>query len=153
MYDKAKEKLEKELKKAKDKAFAEPVIGHLLNRIAEDSGLAEDILQEHKTWEKCKSYLYDRARKMKSRNCAVVRDDTVYEWAEDYYRKDDKAEEEEKARKEAERKKKLEEEAKARKEKATEKAKAEVQPKPTEKPKKGEVEGQMSLFDMMNGGE
>ena len=44
----AKEKLEKEMKDAKDKTFAEPVIGHLLKRCDEDDGLAQDVMQEHR---------------------------------------------------------------------------------------------------------
>ena len=36
-------------------------------------------------------YIMDQARKLKSGNCAMVKDSVVYEWAEDYYRLDDKA--------------------------------------------------------------
>lgn len=97
----AKEKLEKELKSAKDKSFAEPVIGYLLKRCKEDYGLAQDVVQEHKAWEKCFDYIYGQAKKQAKGNCAAVRDEVVYEWAEDYYHKDDKAEEEEKAKKKA----------------------------------------------------
>ncbi len=39
-------------------------------------------------------YIMDQARKLKSGNCAMVKDSIVYEWAEDYYRLDDKALEE-----------------------------------------------------------
>ncbi|MDE6980699.1 MAG: PcfK-like family protein [Lachnospiraceae bacterium] len=145
----AKEKLEKELKKDKDKTFAEPVIGYLLKRCEDDFGLAQDVVQEHKTWKKCFDYIYSQARKQTEGNCAAVRDDVVYEWAEDYYHKDDKAEEEKKAKKAAERKKKQAERAK--KEKSVP-AKAEA-PKPKEepKPKKNgkDMEGQMDMFSMM----
>ena len=102
----AKEKLEKELEGDKDKGFAEPVIGYLLGRCAEDEGLSQDVVQEHKTWKKCIDYIYEKARKQSVGNKVAIRYDVVYEWAEDYYHKDDKAEEEEKARKEAERKEK-----------------------------------------------
>lgn len=145
----AKEKLEKELKKDKDKTFAEPVIGYLLKRCEDDFGLAQDVVQEHKTWKKCFDYIYSQARKQTKGNCAAVRDDVVYEWAEDYYHKDDKAEEEKKAKEAAERKKKQAERAK--KEKSVP-AKAEV-PKTKEepKPKKNgkDMEGQMDMFSMM----
>lgn len=145
----AKEKLEKEMKADKDKTFAEPVIGYLLKRCEDDLGLAQDVVQEHKTWKKCLDYIYGRARKQATENRAVVRNDVVYEWAEDYYHKDDKAEEEKKAREAAERKKKQEERAK--------KAKAEPQktesPKPKEepKPKKNskDMDGQLDMFSMM----
>lgn len=158
----AKEKLEKELKEDEDKTFAEPVIGYLLKRCEDDFGLAQDVIQKHKTWKKCFGYIYGQAHKQAVGNRAVVRDEVVYEWAEDYYHKDDKAEEEEKARKAAERKKKEEE----RKKKAAEQKKAdnenpkqvmkkeektEENPTVPPKPKKNgkEMDGQMDMFSMM----
>lgn len=93
---KAKQKLEEEVKKAKDKEFADPIIRHLLKRCEEDPGMAEDILQAHKTWLKCFAHIRGEAKKRADGNCAVVRDDLVYEWAEDYFRMDDKALEEKK---------------------------------------------------------
>lgn len=158
----AKEKLEKEMKADKDKTFAEPVIGYLLKRCEDDLGLAQDVVQEHKTWKKCLDYIYGQARKQATENRAVVRNDVVYEWAEDYYHKDDKAEEEKKAREAAERKKKQEE----RKKKAAERKKADKKtPKPAVKkdakskektvestsPKKKpkEMDGQLDMFSMM----
>jgi len=98
----AEEKLKKELAAAKDKSFADPIIGYLLERCREDEGLAEDVVQDHKTWQKCFDYIYSQARKQAQGSCAAVRDDVVYEWAEDYYHKDDRAEEEKKAKKAAE---------------------------------------------------
>lgn len=158
----AKEKLEKEMKEDKDKDFAEPVIGYLLERCEEDLGLAQDVVQEHKTWKKCLDYIYKLAEKQATKMRAVVRNDVVYEWAEDYYHKDDKAEEEKKAREAAERKKKQEE----RKKKAAERKKADKKtPKPAVKkdakskektvestsPKKKtkEMDGQIDMFSMM----
>lgn len=146
---KAKEKLEKEMKDDRDKAFAEPVIRYLLKRCEEDEGLAEDVVQEHKTWKKCVDYIYGQARKQATGNRAVVRNDVVYEWAEDYYRKDDKAEEEKKAREAAERKRKQQERpAKAK----PEPNKAE-NPKPKEAPKpkrnSKDMDGQLDMFSMM----
>lgn len=102
----AKEKLEMERKDAKDKTFAEPVIGYLLKRCEEDEGLSQDVVQKHKTWNKCFDYIYEQARKQAKGNRCAVRDDVVYEWAEDYYHRDDKAEEEKKAKEAEERKKK-----------------------------------------------
>lgn len=158
----AKEKLEKEMKDDKDQAFAEPVIGYLLKRCEEDAGLAQDVAQEHKTWQKCFDYIYRQARKQTNGNCAAVRDDVVYEWAEDYYHKDDKAEEEKKAKevterkkKEAERKKKAAEQKAADKKNPKQTAKKEdkTEKKPAEphNPKKNskDVDGQMDLFSMM----
>lgn len=166
----AKKKLEKELKKAKDKSFAEPVIEYLIKRCGEDEGLSQDVMQEHKTWEKCYGYIYSQAQKSAqkgARSCAV-RDDIVYEWAEDYYHRDDKAEEDEKAGKAAEARKKAEErkeKAKAEPAKNAARAKEKTDAKPLdktdtvsdgmkkghEKPKKNtrDMEGQMDMFSMM----
>lgn len=47
---KAREKLEAEKKKATQKNFADPVITYLMKRCEEDQGLAEDVMQEGKTW-------------------------------------------------------------------------------------------------------
>jgi phosphoribosylformylglycinamidine (FGAM) synthase PurS component len=167
----AKQKLEEELKKAKDKSFADPVISYLLKRCGEDSGLSEDVMQEHKTWEKCFDYIYAQARKQSKGSRCAVRDEVVYEWAEDYYHKDDKKEEEEKARKEAEKKAKKERNNAENKESTkTNKTNDELgdenpyekvektyemvmeeKPNKTPKQKKAkEVEGQMDLFSMMD---
>ena len=169
--EKACEKLRGELKKANDKQFADPVIGYLLKRCSEDNGLAQDVTQEHKTWEKCLQYIFEQARKQAKGNHAAVRDDVAYEWAEDYYHKDDKAEEEKKAKLAAETKAKREKAAAEKKEAANDKtAKAaakpstnkdkkvekpapakEEKPKEQAKPKKNgkEMEGQLDMFSMM----
>lgn len=158
LKEKACEKLRDEQKKADNKQFAEPVINYLLKRCEEDNGLAQDVMQEHKTWKKCFEYIYGQARKQAKGNTAAVRDDVVYEWAEDYYHKDDKAEEEKKAKEAAERKKKAEENKKkaAEKKKTTkksvEKKEEKEAPKPAEtKPKKNpkDMDGQMDLFSLM----
>lgn len=100
----AKQKLEEELKKANDKTFSDPIIKYLLKRCEEDSGLSADVLQTHKTWGKCLDYVYAQARKQATGNRCAVRSDVVYEWAEDYYHKDDKAEEERKVKQKIEKK-------------------------------------------------
>lgn len=168
-------KLQEELKKAKDKSFADPIIKHLIERCRKSESLASDVCQDHKTWEKCYKYIYEQARKQaKGSSCAVL-DDVVYEWAEDYFHKDDKAEEDKKAKEAAEREKKQKADQQKRldgmkkraekKAKAVEKDKAAQEaPKPeakAEKPKKepekketpkkrsNELEGQMDLFSMM----
>lgn len=171
-------KLQEELKKAKakEKEFAEPVIEYLIVRCKESESLAADICQDHKTWEKCYKYIYEAARTKLSGQSGPVRSDVVFEWAEDYYRKDDKAEEEKRAKAEAEKKKK----EKERKEKATttkeNKARADYDtarksptdnhklskeeiaamdkkeaPKPKPQPKKNnkDMDGQMDLFSLM----
>lgn len=152
---KAKEKLENEMKADKDKSFAEPVIGYLLKRCEEDVGLAQDVIQEHKTWSKCFEYIFEQARKQVKGNKAAVRDDVVYEWAEDYYHKDDKAEEEKKAKEAAERKRKADKQKKAdkRNPKQAAKKEAKTEERTTESPKhkknSKEIDGQMDMFLMM----
>lgn len=156
-------KLKNELEKASDNAFADPILGYLIKRCEEDAGLCEDVCQEHKTWEKCFKFIYECARKMaKGKTSCAVRDDVVYEWAEDYYHKDDKAEEEKKAKEEAELKKKA-----AERLANTEKKPVPAKPIPTkpvvevvntakpaekkEQPKKSrkDIEGQLDLFALM----
>ena len=89
---KAREKLEVEKKKATQKNFADPVITYLMKRCEEDQGLAEDVMQEGKTWNKCFSYIVEQARKQSNGRSAAVEDQVVYEWAEDYYHKYEKPE-------------------------------------------------------------
>ena len=157
---KAKQKLEEEVKKAKDKEFADPIIRHLVKRCEEDPVMAEDILQAHKTWLKCFAYIRGEAKKRADGNCAVVRDDLVYEWAEDYFRLDDKALEEKKEKERKDQEKKRKAEAAKRKSGAgkqktdTKKGNREKKPSEPEKkigkaPKSKEPEGQMSLFDLL----
>lgn len=91
MKDKAISKLQEELKAAKDKSFAKPIIGHMIERVGEDEGLAEDVLKKQKTWEQCFKYIYEKARrKAGGHKVAAIDNETVYEWAEDYYRGTDK---------------------------------------------------------------
>lgn len=89
---KAKEKLEAEKKKATQKNFADPVITYLMKRCEEDQGLAEDVMQEGKTWNKCFNYIVEQARKQSNGRSTAVEDRVVYEWAEDYYHKYEKPE-------------------------------------------------------------
>lgn len=156
----AKEKLKRELAEAKDKTLVDPVIKYLMKRCEEDTGMAEDVLQTHKTWGNCLIYIYGKARKQSNGKCAAVRDDVVYEWAEDYFRLDDKAEKKEVKRKGQEKKKKVEVEKgkpvsgkqkKKTEDKASAKPKksAETEKKSEKIPKKKEPEGQMSLFDLL----
>ena len=168
----AKEKLEKELQSASEKGFADPVIKHLLERIEQSDSLAADVCQKHKTWNKCYKYIRDQAYKRAQGGVCAAREDVVYEWAEDYYHKDDKAEEVKKAE---EQRKKQEKAKTPEKKKAPEKAvpknpgksektdakkpekKQSVDKAPVEKPKAepkhkksgNDMEGQMDLFSMM----
>ena len=150
-------KLQEELKKAKDKAFADPVIKHLIERCEESESLASDICQDHKTWEKCYKYIYEQARKQAKGSSCAVRDDVVYEWAEDYFHKDDKAEEDKKAKEATERKKKQDEKTKTDSKKkevskpAVEPEKKTEAPKPEAKPKRNnkDMDGQLDMFSLL----
>ena len=158
---KAKQKLDDELKSAGNKAFAIPIMTYLKKRCDEDPGMAEDILQEHKTWKKCFDYIHEKARGYASGSCVAVPDNVVYEWSEDYFRLDDKALEEKKKkeRKELEEKRKAEaakrksasgkQKKKAAAKKDNEDKKAAALDKKGKTPKNKEPEGQMSLFDLL----
>lgn len=150
-------KLQEELKKAKDKAFANPVVEHLIERCKESESLASDVCQDHKTWEKCCKYIYEQARKQAKGGSCAVRDDVVYEWAEDYYHKDDKAEEEKKAEAKEKTKKqmkKLDERADKARKKSEKKPTAKKpkekagESKPETKPQKNnkDMDGQLDMF-------
>lgn len=164
---KAKEKLEAEKKKATQKNFAEPIIAYLLKRCEEDQGLAEDVMQEGKTWNKCFNYIVEQARKRSNGRSTAVEDRVVYEWAEDYYHKYEKPEtaKKEKGKKPATTKKT---EAPAKKvteiKKDVQKTKndSEASEKPAKKDaaskqqktektgtKSSGLNGQMSLFDLL----
>lgn len=164
---KAKEKLEAEKKKATQKNFAESIIAYLLKRCEEDQGLAEDVMQEGKTWNKCFNYIVEQARKQSNGRSTAVEDRVVYEWAEDYYHKYEKPET---AKKEKDKKPATTKKTEAPAKKVTE-IKKDIQEtkddsKVSEKPEKkdvaskqrktektstksGGLNGQMSLFDLL----
>ena len=164
---KAKEKLEAEKKKATQKNFADPIIAYLLKRCEEDQGLAEDVMQEGKTWNKCFNYIVEQARKQSNGRSTAVEDRVVYEWAEDYYRKYEKPEtaKKEKGKKPATTKK-TEAPAKKVTEIKTDIQETKDDSKVSEKPEKKDaaskqqktektstkssgLNGQMSLFDLL----
>ena len=167
---KAKEKLEAEKKKATQKNFADPIIAYLLKRCEEDQGLAEDVMQEGKTWNKCFSYIVEQARKQSNGRSTAVEDQVVYEWAEDYYHKYEKQEpvKKEKGKKPVITKKPITPTKTTKKITDNEKKSQETKDKPqiSEKPvkkdaaskqrkaektstKSSELSGQMSLFDLL----
>ena len=77
---KAIEKLQKELETANKKKdqFSVTVLSHLIERVNESEALAEDIIQEHKNWDKCATYIVNRARKQQVGGRAAVKDNVVY---------------------------------------------------------------------------
>ena len=169
---KAKEKLEAEKKKATLKNFADPIIAYLLKRCEEDQGLAEDVMQEGKTWNKCLEYIAEQASKQaikcsNSKAFAIVDDPVAYEWAEDYYHKYEKPEpvKKEKGKKPATTKKaeaSTKKVAENRKDVQKTKNGSEASEKPAKKDaaskqqktektstKSSGLNGQMSLFDLL----
>lgn len=169
---KAIRKLNDELNKLSDhsKCFAEPCINYLKKRCKEEDGICEDILLPHKTWAKCYKYIYNQAEKLLHRRNGQVCDDTVFEWAEDYFRKDDKDIGEQKTKEDVKRKEK---QSKAvtkanikpraakpsppKKEKGIDKPTAKPSTKPSTKPdekaprkkRTKDIEGQMDIFSIM----
>ena len=83
--DEAAGKLDSEIKGSKNES-AKAIIEYLKKRARESENLANDILRPSKTWNKCWEYIYSRAAKLpREGRVLAVREDTVYEWAEDYY--------------------------------------------------------------------
>ena len=129
-YATAREKLEAEKEANKGDSNAKVILDYMIKRAEEDPGMAEDILQPHKSYRRCWKYIFEQAKKhLHSRNGAV-QDSLVFEWAEDYYRLDDKAAVE-KEEKEAEKARKAAEKARG----AAPVVKAKETAKPAEKPK------------------
>lgn len=135
-------------------------IGRYLMQHLNENGLEEQVLQEHKSLEKCMNYILTQAyeeaedliKKEQEADCKrpkdqrkrgvgrILEEEKVYRWAVEYYRLDDKKEERKK-------KKKWEKEERERRER---KKAASVQPiksSTISKVTKPE-DGQLSLFDL-----
>ena len=83
--DEAAGKLDSEIKGSKNES-AKAIVEYLKKRARESENLANDILKPSKTWNKCWEYIYSKAAKLpREGRVLAVRDETVYEWAEDYY--------------------------------------------------------------------
>ncbi|WP_283682728.1 Cas9 inhibitor AcrIIA9 family protein [Parablautia sp. Marseille-Q6255] len=94
----AREKLEAEMEKAnspEEKNHVNSIIPYLIKRCEEDISMAEDVLQECKTWAKCYKYITSKIFEWMDKNKVAKRghvslafeDHVIYEWAEDYYHK------------------------------------------------------------------
>ena len=154
--NKAKQKLEQELKESNNKGFAEPIINYLQKRIQESNALAADICQDHKSCGRCLNYIYEKAREELSGKNGAIRDDVVYEWAEDYYHKDDKEEVEKELKESKGKEKKIEpiqkEELKPNdlsSEKPNKEAKKDSKPAGTGKKKNENIDGQLDMFSLL----
>ena len=108
--------IEKAGKGEKQRKMAESqldIIAETLCRKADEDPLFNfQVLQEHKSFERCWKKVTEKARKMAVNNCACVSDEVVFGWIYDYYEADDEAEVAEEKRKaaEAEEKRKADEE-------------------------------------------
>lgn len=154
--NKAKQKLEQELKESNNKGFAEPIINYLLKRIQESAALAADICQDHKSCGRCLNYIYEKAREELSGKNGAIRDDVVYEWAEDYYHKDDKEEVDEELKESKGKVEKIEtvqkEEPKhnnSGSEKPKNEVKKDSKPAGTGKKKNENIDGQLDMFSLL----
>ena len=171
----AVEKLQGELKKETDKTFAELIIEHLIQRVQEDAGFAEDVLKEDRTYQTCGKYIFSMAQKAGgSKRQIAIRNDTVFEWAEDYYRMENAWQESKpvkttvavpKASKDTSGEKQTPKPTKTvtkpqktdKKQQNIVSAEPEDKPAPEEKPKEkkepkkksADISGQLSLFDLM----
>ena len=163
--EKAKAKYDSELKALTKKEERynferEETRDWFFKRFEEDPGLAEDFLAESKKFSKCFTYMMKRAEEVaaKGERGMLVEQTTIFEWIEDYIRKDDKAEAEEEKKQKAQEKKERElRAAKAKERKKNQKPKedtagkadtAEEKPEPKPKKKSDEIEGQMDIFSM-----
>jgi hypothetical protein len=166
-FEEATSKLKKALEKSAKDGLAGPVIEYLIGRCKESDSLSADICQKHKTWERCNRYICDQARKTLKGSNGAVKDSVVYEWAEDYFRLDDKAtagkQSEDSTVKtvvktttdDTETQKSQNSAPKKKTPKKVDTVKTETaqkDKKPAEKPKlkKNEVEGQLDLFSLIN---
>ncbi|MCU7380481.1 PcfK-like family protein [Clostridiales Family XIII bacterium ASD5510] len=113
--------------KAMMKGQMTPIVQYLTEKCEADPEYNALVIQEHKTWKKCYDFMMKKARAMaaKGSNGLLVEGETILEWIDEYYQKDDKEE--------AEAEKKL-------KEKATEKKK-----KQADKPAQNAKEKQEAL--------
>lgn len=172
---KAKEKLEAEkvLKTTKingcmvDESITSATIDYLMKRCEDDQGLAEDVIQDNKTWYKCLEYIIDQVKKKSGGASTAVKYCVVYELAEDYYHKYEKPEpvKKEKGKKPATTKKaeaSTKKVAENRKDVQKTKNGSEASEKPAKKDaaskqqktektstKSSGLSGQMSLFDLL----
>lgn len=66
------------------------VIGkYLKDRALTDPSVEEDLKKESKSLKRCFQFIIDEARKVQKNNCAMIKDDVVFEWAVHYYDEDD----------------------------------------------------------------
>ena len=95
-YETARSKLLDEMGLLNDPQFGD-VIGQYLLENCGDSEFSRQILQNHKSLQRCIEYLMKKAQEMVTdeeghqprKACVAVSQDMVYQWAEEYYELDD----------------------------------------------------------------
>lgn len=171
----AEDKLRTEMWYLKDKDFTDILAQHLIGK-CEDALFSSQVLQPHKSLQKCMDYVMEQAFHMAEEKCKAqgggdaqngrrqnvgmaLAHQKVFGWAEAYYALDDAADE---AKKKEKRKKELQEERKKEEWRKADAAKRQAgggkKPNAGNRSKKGTPEvaekpkdAQMSMFDLMNG--
>lgn len=158
--------------KAMAKQQYDMVFSILIKKCEDEPEFDAQVKQEHKSWGRCMAFCSKKAmeicnptdkqkelaRKGEQPIAAPITSVVLFQWIDEYYKMDDKAEiekqEKAEAKKAAADKKRAEEQKKAQQKKDAAK-KEDVQKKTEDKPKKvekkakkNEQEGQMSLFDL-----
>lgn len=172
-YASAEEKLREEMWILKDREFADILAQYLIKK-CEDESFSAQVIQKHKTLQKCLNYvigkvyevaeekykgLGDEDRSPEKNSVGLAMSEVqVYKWADEYYALDDAEEEAKKAeetKKELKKKYEQEEKLKASSVKAKTSVGKKNKTSGSSVPKKKEEksqEAQISLFDLMNGG-
>ena len=65
--------------------FIEIIVKHLAKRVQEDIFLDEIIKDSTRKIEECWKYITSEASKQKQGNCAMIEDNVVFGWAEDFF--------------------------------------------------------------------
>ena len=117
-YSSAVEKLREEMWLLKDQMFTDIVSRYLIQKAEENPAFSMQVLQKHKTIQKCMNYIMEQAYSIaqkehekrvngkqpvtgREQNVALgISEIQVYQWAEDYYALDDAKQEADKKEKE-----------------------------------------------------
>ncbi|MFR5876351.1 MAG: Cas9 inhibitor AcrIIA9 family protein [Eubacterium sp.] len=81
---KAINKIDSEAEKHND-TIAKIIASHIIDNYLNSDENAEKVLDENHTLKKCLDKIKSKARKQASNGMAVIEDDTVYNWAKEYY--------------------------------------------------------------------
>ena len=171
-YSSAVEKLREEMWLLKDQMFTDIVSRYLIQKAEENPAFSMQVLQKHKTIQKCMNYIMEQAYSIaqkehekivngkqpvtgRQQNVALgISEIQVYQWAEDYYALDDAKQEAEK--KEKEQKKRISKQKKSVQQNGKKKTSVKTSPTipaknsaPAPAKKKKEENIQLSMFDMM----